>query len=627
MLALHIALLLLLLAICCFFPGFVIVRKLRWSPMEKVCGSIGASLVILYLASFLIFVLWLPWWSCWVVTAASLIAAAVFRRELRALFRVRRVRLLFAAFGFLLLWTLTLLLFVQTYSGGGWGGDWLEHFHRSLFFLLHLPMETTFVDLYALPARPPMMNLLGAFFLAQAGDSFENFSVVFVLLNLLVFFACALMLAALARRGSKRIPILAALFACSPMAMQNATYTWTKSLCSFFVIFGLWLYLAGRRKRDATRTAAAFLALAAGMLVHYSAAPYLLFLAAHLLVTSVRRWRIVVVAGACASLLFGTWLAWSIAHYGLRMTFASNTTVTTSRQLGDSNVRKVVLNLRDTIVPHPLRDFSIDRDQRQAGYIRDSFFLMDQTNLITGMGISGGFVVVYLAIRLLRRRRETFWLIFVPSIVIIGIAVVGERDAAGSAHLTLQPLMFLGLTLLAARFFTLGTLGRSIVIAGCAADLVFGVFLQHSLEHYENQPCAERFHSEVRSSGTGLYVATRSDLSPAAAANWELKRYGFVPKTIAATLSSARFDPRMHDAVMHSLDMQSRLLREQDKRWWGGWWGRHNDRITYLGDHIGCQVWFLYVFDAMLMAGWLGLIRRRSVLEARARRKTRRRKR
>ena len=91
------------------------------------------------------------------------------------------------------------------------------------------------------------------------------------------------MLPAFARRGSKRILILVGLLACSPMLMQNATYTWTKSLCSFYVIFGLWLYLAGLRKNEASRIVAAFISLAAGMLVHYAAGPYLIFVTAHLL--------------------------------------------------------------------------------------------------------------------------------------------------------------------------------------------------------------------------------------------------------------------------------------------------------------------------------------------------------
>ena len=41
-----------LLLVCCFAPGFFFVRRLRWNPLEKLCGSIGLSLILIYLASW-----------------------------------------------------------------------------------------------------------------------------------------------------------------------------------------------------------------------------------------------------------------------------------------------------------------------------------------------------------------------------------------------------------------------------------------------------------------------------------------------------------------------------------------------------------------------------------------------
>ena len=49
MLALEVLLVLVLLVVCGFAPGFFFIRRLRWSPMEKLCGSIGASFALLYL--------------------------------------------------------------------------------------------------------------------------------------------------------------------------------------------------------------------------------------------------------------------------------------------------------------------------------------------------------------------------------------------------------------------------------------------------------------------------------------------------------------------------------------------------------------------------------------------------
>ena len=47
MLLCQLGLLLLLLPVCSFAPGFFFVRKLQWSPLEKLCGSLGLSLILL----------------------------------------------------------------------------------------------------------------------------------------------------------------------------------------------------------------------------------------------------------------------------------------------------------------------------------------------------------------------------------------------------------------------------------------------------------------------------------------------------------------------------------------------------------------------------------------------------
>jgi hypothetical protein len=276
MLVFELALLLCLLSVCSLAPGFYCVRGLPWSPLEKLCGGIGLSLVLLYLAAWGIY--------CFIprgiaggafvaMSAVCILLGLLARQDLAALFRSWRVRRSLVGYAFLLLWTVVMLAMIRNYSGLGWHEDWLEHFHRSLFFLHRFPADATLVFGYKLPERPPLMNVLVAFFLAQTQDRFELFQVASAFFNLLLFLPCCLMLPALGLARRPRILPLVALFACSPVVMENATYPWTKSLSAFFVVLAFWFYLAGLRKRDGVRIVAAFLALSAGLLAHYSAGP------------------------------------------------------------------------------------------------------------------------------------------------------------------------------------------------------------------------------------------------------------------------------------------------------------------------------------------------------------------
>jgi hypothetical protein len=49
MLAAQLGLSLILLTVRSFAPGFIAVRRLAWNPRDKLCGSTGLSLVVLYL--------------------------------------------------------------------------------------------------------------------------------------------------------------------------------------------------------------------------------------------------------------------------------------------------------------------------------------------------------------------------------------------------------------------------------------------------------------------------------------------------------------------------------------------------------------------------------------------------
>src|ERR1035438_8949248 len=347
------------------------------------------------------------------------------------------------------------------------------------------------------------MNVLGAFFLGLTSDRFEIFQLVFAFLNLLLFLACCLMLPALAKSRRRPVLLLTALFAASPVMMESFTYSWTKALAAFYVILGLWFYLAGWRKNDARRTLAAFLFLSAALLVHYSAAPYGLFLAAHftwrVLRGRGRMWRQMAVIAAVCPLLLATWFGWSMAVYGAHATFASNTSVTSSEHLRGHNLEKLRDNLVDTFIPLILRARPLPpalHQQNPAGQLRDAAFIFYQHNVIFAMGVVGGPLILWLLYRSFRRpsRERWFWTALTPFCLVVGIAATGERESLGVAHLTLLSLVALGLSLLAVAASRRRALLIAVIV-GCAIDFSLGVFLQAHIQSLENSPGGEVYTS------------------------------------------------------------------------------------------------------------------------------------
>src|SRR5262245_50202626 len=113
--------------------------------MEKVCSSIGLSVILLYLVTWIVFLVGrsgtgaLPSTPFQVSTAVCVVLGLAAWKDIARLLRSFRAKHALSGFGFLLLWTLTILAMIRIYSGGNWSGDWQEHFQRTLFFLQGLP--------------------------------------------------------------------------------------------------------------------------------------------------------------------------------------------------------------------------------------------------------------------------------------------------------------------------------------------------------------------------------------------------------------------------------------------------------------------------------------------------------
>ena len=89
--------------------------------MEKLCGSIGLSFILIWLAAWILFLAGANGVTgCAAITIACAILAVLSLRDSLALFRNIRVLQATLGFAFLLLFTLVALAIIRHYSGAGW---------------------------------------------------------------------------------------------------------------------------------------------------------------------------------------------------------------------------------------------------------------------------------------------------------------------------------------------------------------------------------------------------------------------------------------------------------------------------------------------------------------------------
>ncbi|PTX95547.1 hypothetical protein [Opitutus sp. ER46] len=486
-------------AVATFGLGSALAPRHAGEPLLRLALGIVCSLGLQFLLAFGVFAAGgsnpLGGGIAVVLVAGIGLARRHAALELLTTPEVRHFLLLWLVFA---AWSLGLLALVVSYSGGGWAVDWLEHWQRTQFFLERRPLDTVFGYLYGLTARPPLVNVVVALWLEGTARTFSDYQVFVTLWSSIVLLP-AVMLARRWRPAATTGAWVLLLLMLSPMVAQNLTFAWTKLPTAFFVLTGFAATLAALD--DAAPSALGpmvGLCLGFGLLSHYSAGPWIIAIGAGYLcgrVNAWRRfafWREVTVAAALLLVVTSVWLAWSIGHFGSRTTVGSTTTAGAwSEQSPAQRILVPLLNLRDTLVPFPLRGEPQDRlivQTSRLGRARDVAFNVYQVNLPLAVGASGLFVLAIVAARGRRRAAapdsRRFYITAIPLAIVGGILVHTPRDQWGLTHICLQPLVILALARIATLLPALEGPIRRVWAILAAVDFTLGIALHFALQSW-----------------------------------------------------------------------------------------------------------------------------------------------
>ncbi len=221
----------------------------------------------------------------------------------------------------------------------------------------------------------------------------------------------------------------------------------------------------------------------------------------------------------CALLLAG-WFGWAVYHYDWAGTFTFNTSYAGWPSSPAQDRPGFLSTLWCTLIPHPFRpvDFSFLAESNSLARLRDYFFCIYQVNLPLAFGLAG----LLLLLRALRRRpalvsrgagpasRKFWWMSVVIIVPLRRWSVHAETDPLGLAHICLQPLVALGLSVAAAQLAQASgeESPRWLVPVLCffwLADLGLGIGLHFYIQAFAGQ-------ADWREFARGLNSTARANL-------------------------------------------------------------------------------------------------------------------
>jgi len=235
----------LLILVLCFIPGYLILHAFTsLKEDEVIVSSFGVSFLIFFVLSFTAFLLDIKQ-QTFNIIGFSLITASLLgyikfsRKSINITNKESKILLfLFAAY---YIHIIAYQALTPVYTGGFWYKDWIVHYGVSQFYLSNGHNIVPYLLDYPIVSRPPLYNLINAFFLSIFGEKFWVFQISSSVLNSVIILSVYLLAKKLFNVKTATLVFVFIFF--SSFFLRGSIFTWQKHLATYFIILSLYYYL------------------------------------------------------------------------------------------------------------------------------------------------------------------------------------------------------------------------------------------------------------------------------------------------------------------------------------------------------------------------------------------------
>jgi len=332
----------------CFIPGYLALRAFTSLKEDEVIAtSFGVSFLIFFVLSFTAFLLDIKQ-QMFNIIGFSLITASLVgyikfsRKSINITNKESKILLfLFAAY---YIHIIAYQALTPVYTGGFWYKDWIIHYGVSQFYLSNGYNIVPYLLDYPIVSRPPLYNLINAFFLSIFGEKFWVFQISSSVLNSVIILSVYLLAKKLFNVKTATLVFVFIFF--SPFFLRGSIFTWQKHLATYFIILSLYYYLKIRDEnfeKARSPESIIFCGLFAGLagLSHQFSYIYLGALGIdYLLISRFKKFRVsqkgLLLFGISLFVILAPWYLWGSYSYGLIETIFANPSIARSYTIGET---------------------------------------------------------------------------------------------------------------------------------------------------------------------------------------------------------------------------------------------------------------------------------------------------